>query len=666
MLGILFKRPSLGFGILLTSAYSITSGQQPVYGGGTVYEDTRIRTIAYPLGAGQLNQPFSRVQMMVTGSAPFSTDGFVGLATTIHPDNRNEAFNAHRLTGWDMNTPGPYQKKGVWVDYFRFASGYPYMAAVDNLGKENFFNTPVPHKPSRTFSSFDNNRGYTKVDYICPGTCGSSDVSAYYFKLGGWDMYTKAALTFPLPSPLVAADIVNLDAAIHSDGGSNGYIVDKLSHIAQNVYGGSGFGVTPSQLGRGGNIWYGNGCNAAPCRDPEPSPRIRVFGGPFTNDIERQRSSYRGARYKWLDSDLEGNRIPYSDKSVNRGWVKLEFINKSLPQPHYAIKSKAVAIGGWNMADEPKRIIQLSRFGISANRIVDINTTIQSDFTTSSVSQNGWQMTSLNMHLDETPSAVLGVGQSGGGGITLVRNGEIHLSMSKRLRGDVWYNYYSARHSQGAPYNRGWVKVDYLAGSCEQGPAGFSIRAIPGSNSGNCSGTNQPFIIEGAGQGFSFGSWALADSFTFVSRQITQYSATITVRIENRDSKTVNAALSGLTFRNSLAVNSQHASLLTSKTTSGGLQWWTRTCFNCTNLAPITQTGTTNPMWLRLKKVGNDFTAQYHLSTSTTMPPSGWTQLGSTKNIPFSSMYFAGLVVSNSTSGDLARTTFRNVVVSNP
>src|SRR5690606_4972044 len=193
--------------------------QQPIFASGQVQEDTRIRTMAYPLGQGALNLPSSYVQPLIT-SAPFATDGFVGVATTIHGDDRAEAFNAHRLSGYHGNFQGPQKGTGTWVDYFRFGSNYPFMIMVDNQYRYNFFTGSFPRAVTRRFSSTTVNRGYSKVDYICPSTCGASNVSTYYRKIGGWDMQAKAWNAFDPPSPLRAYHIVNMDATIHSDGGA--------------------------------------------------------------------------------------------------------------------------------------------------------------------------------------------------------------------------------------------------------------------------------------------------------------------------------------------------------------------------------------------------------------------------------------------------------------
>jgi hypothetical protein len=647
-------------------------GQQPIFASGQIQEDTRIRTLAYPLGQGALNLPGSAIQKNIT-SAPFGTDGFVGVATTIHTDERSEAFNAHRMNGFSSNFMNE-SKIGTWVEYFRFAFNSPFMVRVDNRNRDNFFTASFPrHSLGRHFSGTLVNRGYSKVEYICPSACGASNVSAYYFKIGGWDMYTKAWRAFNIPSQLNSGSIINLDAVIHSDrdGDGNGLIVDKLSHIAQNVFGRNGTFTNPSVLLRGGNISLGYGCVTKYC-DYGPAPSlIRLFAGPTDDQGNRNSTSYRGGRYKWQNSDPDDNSIPYTNASINRGWVKIEFPNTiNLPQPSYAIKSKAVAIGDWDMEIEHQVSIPLSKVGISADRIVALNTTIQSDYTASTGGQAGWQLTDFNMHRNETPPSIQGESESSGGGITFIRDGEIRLLSSKRQVNGDWANHYSSRHSQktnsnGTVYNRGWVKVDYLAGSCEQGPAGFKIQAVPGINVGNCAGTSQPFYIEGAGRGTPVAANNTTDTLTYVYKSSTAANLTISVRVEGFDFPTAHAsALAGVMFRATLNSNSKNAAMMALHG-SNAVSFRRR----INDGSPTVASPGTAPQyyrWVRIQKSGNTFKAFMHSDNTPAMPAAGWTQVGPTETISFPTTYYHGLQVSNFDSPKLTKVAFRGYTETSP
>ena len=658
-------------GIFLAGTGARLFGQQPIYTAGKIYEETRIRATAYPLGNGPFNETGSFRAFWLNGTVPFGKDGFVGLATTIHSDSRAEAFPAHRMNAWPFGMDQLGQtgyRLGAWVEYFRFDGSDPhFLVNAANRNQETFFTRSFPRAISftRRFQSSTYNRGYSKVEYVCPGTCGTSNVSSYYFKIGSWNMSDSASKRYPMPSSaLLARDIVNMEAVIHSDGNDNEIIVDKLNHIAKPTIAGS---TNPDLLGKGGNIWYGYGCMFKPCNHGNGgSARIVLFGGAFSDVTPR--SSYRGANFKWQGSD-DASTLPYTSLSRNRGWVKMEFYDKAVPQTPYAIKSKALAIGDWDMhTQEFINPIPLSAFGISANRIVGMNTTIQSDPKNgASIDAPGWQLTDFNMHPWESPQQVE-FHPSGGGGVTLVRGGNLHVVSTKRaVNPTEKYNYYTTDHSlykpNGGTYNRGWVKLDYLAGSCEQGPSGFKIIAVPGAMTGTCTGTSQPFNIEGAGRGFQ---QAATDSFTFVYKQINDFQATITVRIEGRDANTLNDALSGVTFRTSLDANSPHASLLVSKATTNGLQWWSRPFAGPGNTNPTKINAPSGAFWIRIKKSGGDCTAFYHTSSSTSAPSSGWSQFPNIRNISISSNFYVGLVVSNSTGLKLAKTTFRNVSVTSP
>ena len=121
-----------------------------------------------------------------------------------------------------------------------------------------------------------------------------------------------------------------------------------------------------------------------------------------------------------------------------------------------------------------------------------------------------------------------------------------------------------------------------------------------------------------------------------------------------------------MTFRTSLDANSPHASLLVSKATTNGLQWWSRPFAGPGNTNPTKINAPSGAFWIRIKKSGGDCTAFYHTSSSTSAPSSGWSQFPNIRNISISSNFYVGLVVSNSTGLKLAKTTFRNVSVTSP
>lgn len=654
-------------GAILTIPITKPYCQQPIFSAGQVYDENRIGSRAYPLGNAALNQTHSYSSFWLNGSVPFERDGIVGLASTIHSDNQSEAFPAHRLNNWIQyeapeNLVG--DRTGAWVEYFRFAGTNPsYFSMVSNNNRRNFFTSAFPFTSlfpptlPRQFSSTTYSRGYSKVDFICPSACGTSNVSTYYFKIGGWNMSGfpstagKPSVRFPLPTGTLAKDIVNMEAVIHSDDNGNNLIVDKLDHIAKNYYTG---GTEPLIIGKGGGIWFGNGCRPPYCASGTvPSSRIILFAGMTkANTNQEDRSSYRGANFQW-NSSTPAAKIPYSSEAKNRGWVKIEFFNKTLPLVPYTFKSRSVAIGAWNMQTAHRMTpIPLSRFGISADRIVGMSTTIQSDPKNGeSIDMPGWQLTDFTMHPMVTPPGFESNPTSGGGGVTLVRGGFVHaVSYRKHVGTGQLYNYYSKNHSltslNGATYNRGWVKLDYLAGSCEQGISGFNIQAIPGNHIGGCGNSASTFAFEASGSDV----WNSADDFTFMSKSGSNNKDLI-IRVDAQASSD-GWARTGIMIRESKAPGARHASIFV--TPSNGIRFTYRENNNQTTF----HSGANSlkaPYFIRLQKSGTTFTAFARPNTS-----SNWTTIGTKSISNFANTnYFYGLAQTSKMT-TLAKTTFSN------
>jgi hypothetical protein len=652
-------------GIAMAGSWMGAWGQQPIFSAGRIYDDTRIGAIAYPLGQGALNLPGSAV-LQSQNTVPFGTDGFVGMGTLIHSDNRTEMFPAHRMNGWvdqmdrptyPDGTPRPPNnnkpKQGTWANFFRFQDTETprFTSGVSNEGRDNFFTSSFPYNSNRQFSGSTYNRGYSKVEYICPAACGTPNFSTYYFKIGGWNMSAKANNEFPIPSGLSPVDLIGMDAVIHSDGDTPDYIVDKLAHVGN--FHSQGL-TTPALLMKGGGIWFGFGCSQAPCGEAgqNTNPRIHLFAGATQTIPGQAKTSYRGGSYRYKSTE-SNTSIPYTSVSRNRGWVKVEFTNKP-PRPYpYAIKSKAVALGSWNMQTVEQRKIGLVDFGIVADRIVGLNTAIQSDPTYNIWNDRaGWQVSDPNMHNYETPPSdpEYNASNSGGGGFTIVRDDTVNVAMARRNGGNV--NYYSTKHSLtnsgGVEYNRGWVKIDYLAGSCEQGPTGFKIQAVPGTLAGDCSGSGSPFTFEGGGNDI-FGN---VDDFAFMHKAA-GVDQDIQVKIETQ-AAAQGWAKSGIMIRENLGAGARHASILVTPANGAHLNW---RAANPGSTSRKPAPGEPNnavkaPYFLRLVKSGTTFTA-YARKLST----DGWTTIGSTVINGFPSTYYYGLAQS-SYDRTLAKSTF--------
>src|SRR5690606_32632875 len=143
-------------------------------------------------------------------------------------------------------------------------------------------------------------------------------------------------------------------------------------------------------------------------------------------------------------------------------------------------------------------------------------------------------------------------------------------------------------------------------------------------------------------------------------------NATITVRLESQDANTYGLGAAGITFRNSLSPSSRHVSVVAPKNRNQRVQNWRRRTDGTSNDEPtnsINIPGTS--VWLRIVKQGSIFYGHLNRSSSPTLPSSGWEFIGS-QTISYSPSYFAGLIVSNSTSARLSKATFSNLTVTSP
>jgi hypothetical protein len=111
----------------------------------------------------------------------------------------------------------------------------------------------------------------------------------------------------------------------------------------------------------------------------------------------------------------------------------------------------------------------------------------------------------------------------------------------------------------------------------------------------------------------------------------------------------------GVMFRSSTAANSRFVDLTVTPSNGVAFQWRASTGGSSSN---VNITGITAPAWVKLTRSGNTFTAFY--STSTT-PPTSWTQIGTAQTISISTTALAGLAVTSHASGTLCTATFSNV-----
>lgn len=370
--------------------------------------------------------------------------------------------------------------------------------------------------------------------------------------------------------------------------------------------------------------------------------------------------------------------------SPRRGYLKVSYLGNTPAYP-FAIRSKVMTLDDWNMNFDTypqemwsegsgwlagpdaygKTFPFLSTFGFTANRIAALEATIQSDFL------DGTTRTYSDFRRLRWGSG--GSGPDGdlvdvGGGAYFVDEAKDKLFFNLACRtpggnGCSWTFFQSLHDLTG---NRGYVNMDYVAGSCDAGgPSGYSIRAIPGNRTGSCTGTSQPFSIEGAGMGIGNGS--TVDEFAFVYQNLSNAAnRTVTVKINSHNSSDF-GSMAGVMIRGALASNSIHASLLAKPNLNQRFAFRRRTTTGTGNA--ITQASgaiTVQPCWVRIRKAGNVFSGFYHTSTGDVMPTTGWVSLGSVTINNFPGTYYLGLATSNHTSPDLGKVTYRSLTVTNP
>ena len=173
------------------------------------------------------------------------------------------------------------------------------------------------------------------------------------------------------------------------------------------------------------------------------------------------------------------------------------------------------------------------------------------------------------------------------------------------------------------------------------------------TGSGTFDGTT--YTVVGGGSDI----WGGSDQFHFVSTAVTG-DETITARETSVSSSNSQAwAKSGLMFRNGTSANAAFANVLF--TPGGNVSFqWRSTAGGSTTQSYIS--GVTGPVWLKLVRNGNAFSAYY---TKVANPTStDWIQLGATQTISMATTVQAGLSVTNHSNSGSCTATFTNVQLS--
>jgi hypothetical protein len=169
---------------------------------------------------------------------------------------------------------------------------------------------------------------------------------------------------------------------------------------------------------------------------------------------------------------------------------------------------------------------------------------------------------------------------------------------------------------------------------------------------GSFTATGGAFTVRGAGTDI----WGTADAFHFVYRPWTGNGTLIARLASLTNASGASFSLGAITFRESLAANARHASMMV--TTQGKAKFRRRTTTGGDTASSGPVAGTSlPPRWLKLVRSGATFSA--FLSTDGTT----WTAVASPASIALPQSVYVGMLVLRNGGSALATGTFTNVTV---
>ena len=156
------------------------------------------------------------------------------------------------------------------------------------------------------------------------------------------------------------------------------------------------------------------------------------------------------------------------------------------------------------------------------------------------------------------------------------------------------------------------------------------------------------YTLNGAGADI----WNAADGFHFSYTTLTG-DGQISARVTSVSNTNV-WAKAGLMFRNGTGADAAFADVVATPGSGVSFQW-RATAGGTPGYAQVT--GITAPVWLRLIRVGNQFSAYYSPDNVT------WTQIGGSISIAMGTTVYRGMVACSHSSSQLAAATFTNVAL---
>ena len=146
--------------------------------------------------------------------------------------------------------------------------------------------------------------------------------------------------------------------------------------------------------------------------------------------------------------------------------------------------------------------------------------------------------------------------------------------------------------------------------------------------------------------------WGYGDQFNFASESFTG-DGQIIAQVNSQTDTNVSAK-AGVMFRNTSDPASAFADVIVTPGAGVEFQWRPLAYSKCFS---ANVTGVTAPVWVKLMRVGNNFSAFYSSDGTT------WTQIGQTQYIAMNTSAMAGLAVTAHNNSALSTATFANVSV---
>ncbi len=589
----------------------------------TYYDESQVHSYILKIGtpgfSSGWNMKINSAMLSYTITNPVFPQGLItGFSTVIYSDpyadGTIEIEHFSRLNPY----AGPLRELGgnASLRYFTTGTGESRRASIW-LNQGDISVNPT-HFSKANFGRTDVTRGYVKIDYLQSGG-GTDPVPVYDFwvKVPSWNLYaakTSDTKFFPLTSMGISSQqIVAMNASIYSDPNASGEVdVDQWNRTSSH----SAAGQAYPYGGRGGTLasW---------------SSGIGLVMGPVDGAHQLNINRFKD--------------INWSSTTAKRGWVKISYIGtKSANAQPYAVKTKVRSLDNWDMNTSSNEYpIVFSSLGIKSDRIMNFQTIVRSDLNSSYTIYSDFHRINFGGSQSGTKYSESGGETTIGGKANFVRFHHIGEFFKDRIPppSTDWFDY-PANYSNISSYNRGYLSLDYLAGTCVQGLAGFTIQAVPGTRPNACiAGPSGNAIFEGAGNDI----WNNSDDFAFAFKTASG-DRDLSLKVETQGN-TSGWAKVGIMFRVSLSANSKEASMLLTPSNGGQFTWRPDNSSSTSRTSDNQTIKAKAPYYIRISKVGNTFTAYYRQTTT-----AAWALVGSQTITAFggaATQYYYGLAQSS-------------------